>query len=930
MQVNRMFNWEPGNIRSDAAPAPEKKKGWLSKISDSFGLSVEPPELYDRKGMARMYGDMGKASCGDVAALRYETVALIMEKALVPRQSDLFRMGMEIASGAMTGPIGFTIQGVKTHPALEGIAFREPADRERAMISSVLLMGSPQDDPAGSAPADAAKALRKRAAFTDAAQELLKRAAEDSTSPGRAAAATSVLEALAAPGASMDEKSSISRDALWIMRGDVSPTWVYSRSLEYGTAGTPGAARFASFLEGSLESLLGPFNAGLAGAAEGRSGTDRERAVLTEAARAAGSEPEGRLIASLAALKMLADGEGADASRAKAALELLTDTESRKGASILADMVLSGGASLPPSLPSLIAAGGALSKAEDTGSGWIEPLLAYMGSATGGDGLKELSETALTLAGSLPARTKKQFAGAFFDSLPSDGKIPAPLLFARTGAKMVAGMDSSSSDGRKTIAASAKVFLDAAASGTGKTGEAARLSAALVDSLQGQAASTFGVHALEEVADGVTSVEKSLAAAALKAAESLPEEYSDQRKAKTNAVRTALEKIRDGAADAGVKILVSGALRSLDADKCTVAFRNGTAVMKALRAGMPADPPAAFAGMLRTTLDELPEEYSDQRSAKTATAAVFLEALGEVAQEPALSARVARALDVLNAVEEKVANAKGELFTVSNCNGFEVALGVMQSIAGGGSPGPAEEIAGAGAAFVAAMPVEYSDQRERQSIIARRFFSMVEKHETDPSKVRTAAAYRELLEGLGKDAGQSIGLDGLKHLAKSGGPVLASLAPAAKRHFDGLPVEYSDQRKRKMGAAAAIFETLEKYAESPSGKTLATAMTLFWKNRISDKGFEAADATFRVLAEVESSPGGAESSMALVERVKALCPAEVSRDIEKFFNDSAGSIYLMKEAVERPGAAQAQVVQQDEFVVINGVKLKKGKSRSQS
>jgi hypothetical protein len=772
--------------------------------------------------------------------------------------------------------------------------------------------------------------------------------------------------------------------------------------------------RFAEFLEESLDGSLAPLRTACSNAAGNLAGKERELAVLKEAkARSDGKDSDARIMAGLAALQMLSDKASGNEKQAADLLNLIVSARDPEVCAIYAEMVLSSETGLPPSLPSVLKAGKALGAMGSQGDAF-GPLFACMAESTSDAEIRQIAAKAGALAGSLPPKGQAPFLKTLFDTLPPDGKIPGPLLFAKIGSSMVKEMPVEYSEQRDAVVAAAKLFLGDVAAGTGKTGETAKQALLALQAMHPYAGSAFSREALAETAGGVASIETSLAAAGKRALSAMPEEYSDQRNAKTDAVKIVLERILDSSTDDATRRLVSGALRSMDGELRQYTFRNGLAVITNLAKGAVCDVEKSLAGIFGETLCKLPEEYSDQRARKAAAAAIFLDAIKDASADPLLKERFTRAADILATVEEKVPNSKGEMIGVSDGKGYKVAQHVLESVAQGKVRGPAKEIGAIGADFTGRMSVEYSDQRERQAIECKRFFTMVEKHEPDPAKKETAAVYRELLEGLGRDSAKSLGVNGLTCLAEGKTFTIPDTAGTALTFLVKLPDEYSDQRARKTEAAKIIPAVLEKHAKTPDeqrnlaacaklvgdlspmgygykplarvlphvsgkpgkftseictagdnfisghfdeqyadgrtkktaslaaflncinaaavtqqGKALSQTLALFCQSGDREKGFKVAPAAFKVIASVEENPASAGSIASLFDEIKKQCDPALAEKLGRFFDQSIGSIFAMKESIEGRSSAVSQVRQEEEFVVIDGVRLKKGKTRDQ-
>lgn len=809
MEINRVFNWGTGQIKTDltSPAAAPKKKGFFSQIKDAFSLSPSMPEIPDiRENIAKTFSDIAKGTSTESRKIGFETAELIARYSTDIEDNNLFNACSYVSSGSIGGPIGLSIPGFTLSPILNKIKINNPVIAEKVMINSIILMENSDNEQA-------------QQLFPKAVEEFVKRAASDGTSPERAGAAAKVLNIINTPGISDDDKKAISKDALKIVKGQVDPLWVWSRGINHYKNGSAPSIEFAKFLMENVENTLQPIAKQLNQASSGKTGEQQEKALLNTAKNMASAEtPENKALIAFQTLRMISSASSPNSDKAREILDMMVDSHNSTVASAYADMILGGKSpNLDPDVPTLISTGKAMRGLLSTSASddedmvrWFDSYLKYMEKKSDNPVEKQMINTGININKKLSANSQFQLAKTFFDLL-SDGKASGPALIAGIGVSSVSGLPAKYSQEQLNVINTAKVFIEEISTQGGATGAFAGQVSKALETMPNSAGANFSKYSLTEIQKGISSPDRTLAGIANKAISPLSAEYSSDRKPKGEATKAALGVIADSPGDANIGRIAKIALESIDATPSENGYKNGLGALNLIETDKTTNPTGDMAGIFYNTMSKFAQEYSSDRSVKAEGTMNLLKTLRDNEVDPALKARLERTIDTMDIVEEKLPDQDGNLTVVpSSYRGFGIGLDVMNNISSGLNPDPAVEIAGSGLKMVKPMASEYSSDRNVKALICDRLYKAIEKYADKPEQKQAAIAYRELLENLGNGAVQSVGQGGLVNIS-SGKPFSVSdLAATGLQYFKGLTDQYSAERKVKSEASFAILDSLEK------------------------------------------------------------------------------------------------------------------------
>ncbi len=823
MEINRVFNWGTGDIKTgdQAPPIPKpEKKGFFSKIKDAFSLSPTMPEMPElRENIASTFANFASATTSEEHKLGYKTAELIARYCTGVDDHDLFNTCNYVSSGSIGGPIGLALPGLTLNPILGMIKINNPVIAEKVMINSILLMENSDD-------------AQAQQLFPKAVEEFVRKAASDGTSPERAGAAAKVLNIINTQGISDDDKKAISKDGLRIVKGQVDPLWLWSRSVDHYKNGSTPSIEFAKFIMDNIENTLKPIEEQFSQASAGKTGEQQDKAILKTAKNLTASEtPENKALIAFQALRTISSNSSPNSDKAREIMNMMVDSKNSKIASAYADMILGGNSpTLDPDINTLTSTGKIMStmltgnrtQGDDMVS-WFDSYLKYMDKKSTNPVEKQMIKTGLSIHSKLPKHAQVRLFGDFFKVF-SDGKSTGAALVATIGASSVSNMSVSSSTEQQNVVDTAKVYIDEISSQGGAVGSFAAQVAKTLEKMPCKAGANFSKYSLSELQKGISSPERTIAAIANKATSPMDDEYSSERKPKGEATKSALETIANSTSDINIGRIAKIGLESVDATPSEFGYKNGLGALNLIGTDKTANPTVDMAGIFTNTMNKFAQEYSSERTFKTDGTMGLLKALRNNEVDPALKARLERTIDTIDIVEEKLPDKDGNLtISPSTYWGFVIGLDVMKNINTGVNPDPAIEIATAGHKMVNPFASEYSSERKTKAIMCDRLFKALEKHADKPEQKQAATAYRELLENLGDGAVQAVGQGGLANIS-SGKPFSVSeLANVGLQYFKGLPDQYSAERQVKSKASSGILDSLEKNVNTDREKKILGA-----------------------------------------------------------------------------------------------------------
>lgn len=823
MEINRVFNWGTGDIKkSDQAPPPPKpeKKGFFSKIKDAFSLSPVMPEMPElRENIASTFANFASSTNSEELKLGYETAELIARYGTGIDDHDMFNTCHYISSGSIGGPIGLALPGFTLNPVLSKIKINNPVIAEKVMVNTILLMENSDD-------------AQAQQLYPKAVEEFVRRASSDGTSPERAGAAAKVLNIINTHGISDDDKKAISKDALKIVKGQVDPLWVWSRGVSHYKNGSAPSIEFAKFIMDNVENTLKPIAEQFNQASSGKTGEQQEKAVLNTAKSLIASEtPENKALIAFQALRTISSNSSPNSDKAREIMNMMVDSRNSKVASAYADMILGGNSpTLDPDINALSSTGKVMSSmfadnktlGEDVVS-WFDSYLKYMDKKSTNPIEKDMIKTGLSIHSKLPKNAQQKMFENFFKVF-SDGKSTGAALVATIGTSSVNGMSVSTSSERQNVINSAKVYIDEISSHGGAVGDFAAQVSKTLEKMPDIAGANFSKYSLSELQKGISSPERTIAAIANKAASPLDEQYSNERKVKGEAAKSALETIANSTTDVNIGRIAKIGLESVDATPSEFGFKNGLGALNLIGTDKTTNPTVDLAGIFNNTMSKFAQEYSSERTLKTDGTMGLLKALRNNEVDPALKARLERTIDTIDIVEEKLPDKDGNLtIAPSSYRGFAIGLDVLKNINTGVNPDPAVEIAGAGFKMVKPFASEYSSDRNVKALMCDRLFKAIEKHADKPEQKQAANAYRDLLQNLGDGAVQAVGQGGLANISTGKPFSVSDLAGAGLQYFKGLPDQYSAERQVKSKASSGILDSLEKNVNTDREKKILGA-----------------------------------------------------------------------------------------------------------
>ena len=1005
MDSNRIFNWGIGNIPTDnrIESKKKKKKGWLSRIADKFSVTPEMPDM--REIELKVLRDQLKSAGTQRDRIAYETAILAVKGSPKEYISSSFDLSLKFAIGSISGPIGMSLKGITPHPLLSEIKFDNPQDAETALVNSVMMMQNAKDP-------------KIQEAFPDAVVSILERAATDDSIPERAEASKEMKKILTKPGITEDEKKKIASDSIEIIKGSVSPIWMFSQGKRYEKSGSPASIEFAKFLNKNLNSTLAPIKENINTKAGSKTGKDRENAILTAAKdmkqNSVGTQG---FLSGLTALQMIEEEKGQGSADAKEIIGLITDAENSRVASVYDDLIF--GAKIPslkPDFEDFVRTGkkinGVLSSQLSVKARWIKLYLDYMESKTNNPVKKQQLQLINRISKKIPDVNKSDLPGAVFDALDSDTTGAGIDMVALLGNNLVKSKSTEYSSGCKKIAGLVKPFAEEMAAQNGPVATFMSHSLDLIDKMDDRTAGVFAKGAMKEAAEGVTSPITTLASLGSSVFREISDEYSSNRQEKNKAMKAIFEKIGSITQDTGIKKLAGGASRVIDVTPGDKGFLCAQNVLSSIATEKKIDPSRILTKFTLRHLKGMSSEYTSSRQKKTESITGYMTILNDIEQDPTLKARFDRTLEVVKLVDELAPDDKGNLtVNVSNTHGYEIGMDMLENFSKGIKISPEVEIAKSGYKMVKPMSSEYSSQRKKKAILCQRFYKMIEKHSADPQQKVVAKAFSQMLNDLGEDAVHSFGVMGLENIANGSGFSLGVLADRARRYLSTKHEEYNSQRQKKsnmtkiifknlvqsassdyeknilesgrkmteaMGdsgygykmmdpilkilsdnsetstvkkfcdegtkfisnnfqevsksgrelktlGSAAFLSQLSTYSENPPQRAIAQMVSLFCSKFDKENGFRAALGALKVISKMEENPDKKFSIEELKDQLKENSDAKIHKSLDEFFSSSLGSVYKLHETLENVGEAAKEIENKDEYVVIGGVRVKKGK-----
>ena len=1006
MQINRVFNWGTGNIQSDSKPAPPKKKGFLSKVKDYFSMQPSMPDLPEMKeNIANTFQEIADNTTSEDKRLGYETAALIARYSKGLDSSVIFTLCNNIASGALAGPIGMAIPGFSPNPLLDKIAFNNPAIAEKAMVNSILLMENASDQ-------------QIKDLMPKAAEEFLKKAASDQSSPERAKVANEVLNIVNKPGISDQDKTTISKDSINVVKGQVDPLWVHSKSIEHYKNGSAASLEFSRFLVENMDKALEPVTNELTKASQGQSGTQKENAILSTAQKlSSGESDESKAMIGFQALRTISQGSTPNADNARELMDMMTASQNSKIAAAYTDIFMGGSPpSLAPQMTDLVRAGKHLNtltneKQGKAGIQWLDSYMNYMKTKTNNPVEKKIVETCSNIASKLPTNSRYKFSYMFFNLLSKGEKSTGAALISTIGYSQVKGKSTQYTSDRQGLLNTSRVYLEEIANNGAAAGNLAKATISILNEMNDNPGAQFSREVLGEIQAGISAPDRTLAKAGAKVINPMASRYESERKPKCEATAAVLKGIIGSTSDDKIRGLAQRALDSLDAAPTKHGYKNGIEALKIIESEKGIDPSANTALIFYNTMKPFAIQYSSERSLRTKGTVNLLNVLKDNETDPALKTRLEKTLDTIDIVEEKLPDKDGNLtISPSGYRGYYIGSGVLKNIGEGVKKDIACELAELGHGMIKPMSSEYSSERKSKTTVCLRLFNAIEKHADKPEQKQAAKAFNEYLTDLGSDAIQSVGMGGLafisegkpltasaiaqyglqffrsradqytserqeksrvagvilKHLKKqtttdkqkkildSGNKIATSLTNTgygfrvlspvltmmsdesgdslglmfakSGKSFIGtnFDTESSAGRQAKTQAAGAFLSQVGRNAEKQMQRGLAQMMSLYCTKSDKENGYKAANIAFDVLIEMENQEDSSATMEQMIEKIKEKAPDSVRDDLTKFMNSSLGSIYRMQETLDNVGESAKEIQKEEEFVIIGGVKVKKG------
>jgi len=844
MNTNRIFDWESSHIDRGVVRQPKKKKSWPGKIKDAF--TPGRPQLTDmRESISEVFSNY-KASVTDPRKkLGYETAILITEKADSIGDIDHFDMGFLIARGAefgktvagkaIAGPIGLAIPGFTNHPVLDKIKIEDTPVRLEVAANTVLLMDGARDE-------------NLHSAFPNAAEAFIREVASYKDDSSRACAAEKIGEILKTPGISDDDRRNISRDSIMILKGNVDPVWVLSKSEEYADKKSDSALKFADYLKSNLNTVMDPIEKGLEKASSGKTGARKVKAILLEGRRLRKKmDPEMVPLISISALKKLKSESEPISSNAGKILDMIIESDDRNISRIYANMALNiKSPDLSLKFGDLLNVGKEISLIKDKSSKiavaeWFDSNIDLLESVATDPREKKIVQSTKNILSKIDPKSKQKFAGAFFNAIESDKISQGPVLTAKLGYESVKGMSEEYSSNRQEVVKSAKVFISELTNQGGEVGKLMTQVSALLDEADDRVGAKITKDSLLKASSGVGSAFDELTKMGYDATKSLSEEYSSNRETKIKQQKLILEKTKQLTSNSDTIRFIEGAVSSVDGIANYRGCKNGQEALKILTSGNPVNPVVDLANIFCKTIKPMSREYSSERKNKTSSTVEMLNVLKDAAIDPGTKKRIDMALDVIAKIEEPIMNSKNEPVNISSYRGFEIGLGVMESISLGKTEDPGMEIGKIGYNFTKNMSTEYTSERQKLHLMCRRFFNMVEKHAEDPAQKKAGQAFRELMDDLGDRASSYIGVYGLQMLGEGREFKPSEMANPSLKYFNSISEEYSSERNKKTSAAGIILKNLGKHAEDDFDKKV-----LISGNKVI-RGMESTSYGYRVV-----------------------------------------------------------------------------------
>ncbi|MCD4784377.1 MAG: hypothetical protein K8T10_11205 [Candidatus Eremiobacteraeota bacterium] len=1006
MNTKRIFNWESSHIGRGLVQQPKKKKGWFQKIKDTF----TPGRRHDsdmREDVAKIFRNYKASVTGEREKLGYQTAALVAKKADGIEDKDYRGFGLLIVNGALlgrtivgkaiSGPIGLAIPGFINEPILDQIQIEDTPTRLAVAANTILLM-------------DGAEDMNLHSEFPKAASAFIKEVASYKDDPLRASAAEKIGEILDTSGISDDDKRSISRDSILVLKGDVDPLWVLNKSEEYAKKGSEPAKKFSDYLNNNLSVVLDPINDSLEKASSGKTGSDKVKAVLSESRKII--EERGHEMSPLvavASLRKLKSEPGTVSSNVKKILNLINKADDKKIASAYANMALDlKSPDLSLKFNDLVLAGKNISRINSEGSNitmgkWFGSYINKLKSAAEDPGEKKIVQLTKNILSKIDPELRNNLAGAFFNILTAD-KIPlGPAFTAKLGSETVKNMPEENSSDRQKLIKAAKVFIDKLSTQSGETDKLMTQVSSLLDEAEDTVGVRIAKASLSEASKSITSASCVLARIGCSAINPMPEKYYGERKEKINRQRAILEKTRELTSDNDTIKFIDGAIATLDGveNDGDAGCRIGQDALGALASGQPIDPVVELAKLFCEAIKPMPQKSYTERSEKTDSTIAMIETLRDTATDPGTKKRIDRALDITKTIKD--------IFE-SDDRGYEVGLDSIRQISKRKTEDPGMEIGRIGYNFTKDMSTEHYEERDKQQLLCRSFYSLIEKHTEKPELKKAAESFRKLLEDLKECASSYIGVNGLEMIGEGRKPNLAKLANMNLKMLNSMSEDNSWNHKDKDKAANVILKhlgknaeddyqkkavsTIEKIVKGMGGhayeyklvepllnilekkprcsltttfcnmglefidndsliyadqrnkttaaevfisqipqlpknsiqKAIAQSISMYCRETDQENGYIVAKEAFKIISEFENNSGGFTDIQDLISQLAQHCPEDSREQLIQNLKTTIPSFYFIKEKLQNAGGAGKEIKQEEEYVVIGGVRLKKSRS----
>lgn len=408
----------------------------------------------------------------------------------------------------------------------------------------------------------------------------------------------------------------------------------------------------------------------------------------------------------------------------------------------------------------------------------------------------------------------------------------------------------------------------------------------------------------------------------------MSEQYSSDRSKKTDSIVAMMEILRDTATDPGMKKRIERALDVTATIEEKVRNSNnepvsmsgcqglmiGMDVMKSISEGKTEDTGMEIGRIGNNLTKKMSTKYPSDRQKQSLMCGRFYLMIEKHAEKPE---------------QKEAAKSFRELLEdLGDPASPHVGVYGLQLI-GEGREFNLSELASSSLKMFNGMSEQYSSDREKKTHSAEAILKHLSKNVENDSDKKALSAGIKIMKDMKSTTYEFRVVKPLLSLLEK--KPECSLATSfsdmglefINNNFDGST---TSGQNAKTTAAGSFLLQIVHLSENPAQRAIAQVVSMYCHKSDQKKGYIAARGAFKIISELEGKSGESIDMQSLISKIEENCPGEAGKQLSEFLEKSTASIYMMKEGVEKAGEAGKEIKQEEEYVVIGGVKLKKSRS----